>query len=101
MCEAFDEARTAGAATESAAADGDGVRRVGHRFRETFLALGGARHAGEVFREFRGRDPSVRPLLRQLGLDAPTPTSAAAAGEPQLELSAPASSSSPPPVHVA
>lgn len=62
VCGAFEEARTA---------PGDGeanVRAVGRRYRETFLALGGARHAGEVFRAFRGRDPSTRALLRQLGL---------------------------------
>lgn len=63
VCEAFDEA--AAEPGDAAAA----VRRVGQRYRETFLALGGARHAAEVFRQFRGRDPSTRPLLRALGLE--------------------------------
>jgi oligopeptidase A len=41
---------------------------VGRRFRDTVLALGGSRPAAEVFREFRGRDPALEPLLRQEGL---------------------------------
>ncbi|XP_021916565.1 probable cytosolic oligopeptidase A isoform X2 [Zootermopsis nevadensis] len=41
---------------------------VGRRFRSTFLALGGSCHPGEVFRRFRGRDPSPRALLSSLGL---------------------------------
>jgi hypothetical protein len=38
------------------------------RFRSTFLALGGGCHPGEVFRRFRGRDPSPKALLNSLGL---------------------------------
>ncbi|KAJ8971331.1 hypothetical protein NQ317_012298 [Molorchus minor] len=41
---------------------------VGKRFRDTFLALGGSEHPNQVFREFRGRDPSPKALLRSLGL---------------------------------
>ena len=41
---------------------------TGRRFRDTVLALGGTRDAGELFRAFRGRDPSIDPLLRQDGL---------------------------------
>lgn len=41
---------------------------VGKRYRDTFLALGGSEHAGQIFREFRGRDPSPKALLRSLGL---------------------------------
>lgn len=84
VCSAFEEARTA--AGDPAAAE-VGVRAVGQRYRETFLALGGARHSGEVFRQFRGRDPSTRALLRQLGLEegcgggATTTTDATAATE--------------------
>ena len=44
------------------------VNRLGHRFRETFLALGGGTPPMEVFRLFRGRNPSVDALLRQQGL---------------------------------
>ena len=44
------------------------VCRLGRRYRETFLALGGGTPPMEVFRQFRGRDPSVEALLRQQGL---------------------------------
>lgn len=45
---------------------------TGQRFRETILANGGSREAAELFREFRGRAPSIDPLLRHNGLaDAP------------------------------
>src|SRR5205814_7412815 len=41
---------------------------TGRRFRDTVLALGGSRPPAEVFEAFRGRGPSVEPLLRQNGL---------------------------------
>jgi oligopeptidase A len=41
---------------------------TGRRFRETVLALGGSRPPAEVFEAFRGRPPSVEPLLRHNGL---------------------------------
>jgi oligopeptidase A len=41
---------------------------TGRRFRDTVLALGGSRPPAEVFQAFRGRGPSVEPLLRQNGL---------------------------------
>ena len=44
------------------------VLATGRRFRGTVLALGGSRHPMDVFREFRGREPSTRPLLEQTGL---------------------------------
>ncbi len=44
------------------------VRRLGQKYRETFLALGGSVPPMEVFRRFRGREPSVAALLRQQGL---------------------------------
>lgn len=44
------------------------IRDVGKRFRDTFLALGGSEHPGQVFREFRGRDPSPKALLKSLGI---------------------------------
>ena len=46
------------------------VQRTGHRFRDTVLALGGGRHPMNVFRDFRGREPSVDALLRHSGLKA-------------------------------
>ena len=48
--------------------DPSAVRATGRRFRDTVLALGGSRHPMEVFKEFRGREPSTRPLLEQTGL---------------------------------
>jgi oligopeptidase A len=43
---------------------------TGHRFRDTVLAQGGSRDAMDIFVEFRGRKPSLEPLLRQHGLIA-------------------------------
>ena len=43
---------------------------TGQHFRDTVLANGGSREAAELFREFRGRDPSVDALLRHSGLVA-------------------------------
>ncbi|XP_066149154.1 uncharacterized protein [Euwallacea fornicatus] len=44
------------------------IKDVGKRFRDTFLALGGSQDPSQVFREFRGRDPSHKALLKTLGL---------------------------------
>jgi len=44
------------------------VARVGRQFRDTVLSLGGSRHPAEVYRAFRGRDPSTAALLRHNGL---------------------------------
>ncbi len=44
------------------------VRETGRRFRDTVLALGGSQHPMEIFREFRGREPSAESLLRHNGL---------------------------------
>jgi oligopeptidase A len=55
---------------ESGLEDPGVVLATGRRFRRTVLALGGSRHPMEVFREFRGREPSTRPLLEQTGLVA-------------------------------
>ncbi len=46
----------------------DKIRQTGKRFRDTVLSLGGSRHPGRVFRDFRGRDPSPQALLRHAGL---------------------------------
>lgn len=46
----------------------DGVRRLGRKYRDTVLGQGGSRPAAEVFREFRGRDPSTEALLRHSDL---------------------------------
>lgn len=44
------------------------IMSVGKRYRDTFLALGGSCKPSEVFRRFRGRDPSPQALLNHLGL---------------------------------
>ena len=44
-------------------------RENGDHFRNTLLSHGGSRDAMELFREFRGADPSVEPLLERLGLN--------------------------------
>ena len=46
----------------------DEVQAMGRRFRDTVLALGGGRGPADVFKDFRGRDPSPTPLLRHCGL---------------------------------
>jgi len=53
---------------ESGLDDARAMLATGRRFRRTVLAQGGSRHPMEVFREFRGREPSTRPLLEQTGL---------------------------------
>lgn len=45
------------------------LESTGSRFRDTFLAIGGALHPAEVFKQFRGRDPDVAPLLRLHGIE--------------------------------
>lgn len=44
------------------------VSVIGKRFKETFLACGGTVCTPEVFRRFRGRDPSHEALLKNLNL---------------------------------
>ena len=48
----------------------DGIfdRGVGDAFRRTILEAGDSRDPAILFREFRGRDPDVEPLLRRSGL---------------------------------
>lgn len=43
---------------------------TGARFRHEILEQGGSRDAAELFRAFRGREPSVDPLLRHSGIRA-------------------------------
>jgi oligopeptidase A len=44
------------------------VVETGKRFRDTVLSLGGGKAPLEVFKEFRGREPTVDALLRHSGL---------------------------------
>ncbi|WP_413162111.1 M3 family metallopeptidase [Capilliphycus salinus ALCB114379] len=60
--DAFSAFEEAGLEDEIAVAD------IGKRFRETVLALGGSLHPMEVFKSFRGREPSTQPLLVHSGL---------------------------------
>ncbi len=48
----------------------DAVAETGRRFRETVLALGGSESPLEVFKKFRGREPTTAALLRHSGLAA-------------------------------
>ena len=57
-----------GAFEEAGLADDAAVQRIGARYRETILALGGSKSALDVFREFRGREPEIGALLRQQDL---------------------------------
>lgn len=59
------------AAFEEAGLDNEqAIAQIGHRFRETVLALGGSQHPMEVFKAFRGREPSTAALLQHNGLAA-------------------------------
>ena len=53
---------------EAGTSDESKLAEVGQRFRKTVLGLGGSRHPLKVFQDFRGREPSTEPLMRQLNL---------------------------------
>ena len=44
------------------------VKKVGMRFRQTVLSLGGGKDPMTVFKSFRGREPTPDALLRHNGL---------------------------------
>lgn len=46
----------------------EAIATTGKRYRDTILALGGSQDPMEVFKAFRGREPSTQPLLRHSGL---------------------------------
>ena len=46
------------------------LRKNGDWFRSTLLSRGGSADAMSLFRDFRGRDPIIEPLLERRGLDA-------------------------------
>ena len=54
---------------EAGLEDEDAIASTGRLYRDTVLALGGSKHPMEVFKTFRGREPSTVPLLRHSGLD--------------------------------
>jgi peptidyl-dipeptidase Dcp len=50
------------------------TRANGQRFRDMILSRGGTQEAAALYRAFRGRDPSVEPLLEERGLkEVPPP----------------------------
>jgi oligopeptidase A len=60
--DAFEAFEEAGLDDEAAVAE------VGRRYRDTVLALGGSESPMDVFKRFRGREPSPKALLRHAGL---------------------------------
>ncbi len=46
-------------------------RKNGDHFRKTLLSRGGSADAMDLFRNFRGRDPVIEPLLERRGLSRP------------------------------
>lgn len=50
------------------------TRENGDHFRKTLLSRGGSADAMTLFRNFRGREPDVKPLLERRGLTAVTAT---------------------------
>lgn len=44
------------------------IREAGQRFRERLLGVGGSKDPLEAYRDFRGRDADIRPLLERRGL---------------------------------
>ncbi|MFQ5790700.1 MAG: M3 family metallopeptidase, partial [Acidobacteriota bacterium] len=57
---------------EAGLEDQNALVETGRRYRDTVLALGGSRAPMEVFKQFRRREPSTGPLLRQSGLEPKT-----------------------------
>jgi oligopeptidase A len=56
-------------AFEEAGLDNDlALEQTGKRYRDTVLAMGGGTHPMEVFKKFRGREPSPNALLKHCGL---------------------------------
>lgn len=46
------------------------VRTIGEKFRRNLLGVGGSKDPREAYREFRGRDAEIEPLLQRRGLIA-------------------------------
>ena len=57
-----------GAFEDAGLDDEDAIKATGRKFRDTILALGGSKHPMDVYRAFRGREPSTEALLRHNGL---------------------------------
>ena len=44
------------------------IREFGRHLRKTLYSKGGSEHPSEIFRQFRKRDPQIKPMLERLGL---------------------------------
>jgi oligopeptidase A len=53
---------------EAGLEDETAIAKIGKRFRDTVLSLGGSLHPMEIFKAFRGREPKTEALLRHNGL---------------------------------
>jgi len=49
--------------------EGEFNEATGREFRSAILAMGGSREPMDLFKAFRGREPSVEPLLRHCGIN--------------------------------
>ncbi len=54
---------------EAGLADQAKVKKIGKKYRDSILSLGGSRSPNKVFMQFRGRLPSTTALIRHSGLD--------------------------------
>ena len=54
---------------EAGLSNQDEVLKIGKKYRDSILSLGGSRSPNEVFKKFRGRLPSTKALIRHSGLD--------------------------------
>ena len=54
---------------EAGLANQDEVRKIGKKYRDSILSLGGSRSPNKVFKQFRGRLPSTKALIRHSGLN--------------------------------
>tara|TARA_B100001250_G_C19344129_1_gene590361 strand:- start:96 stop:635 length:540 start_codon:yes stop_codon:yes gene_type:complete len=54
---------------EAGLSNQDEVRKIGKKYRDSVLSLGGSRSPKQVFKQFRGRLPSTKALIRHSGLN--------------------------------
>jgi len=54
---------------EAGLSNKDAIRKIGKKYRDSILSLGGSRSPNQVFKKFRGRLPSTKALIRHSGLD--------------------------------
>ncbi len=53
---------------EAGLSNKDEIRKIGKKYRDSILSLGGSRSPNQVFKKFRGRLPSTKALIRHSGL---------------------------------